>query len=176
MTDTSNPRGGRTASYLLVALVAALFGAAAAHFAPFVAGHGWHHRGGPWGGHGGIHREWNAGDMQDHVDRIVRHIARRVDATAEQQTKLTAIAKQAATELQPLHQQLFEAHKKAIELFRQPTIDRAAVEALRAEQVARIDAVSKRVTQAIEEMAEVLTPDQRAKLADRINSFGPPGD
>jgi Spy/CpxP family protein refolding chaperone len=159
----------------LVALVAALLGAGAAHFAPFALGHGWHHRG-MWGGHGGFHHEMTAADMQEHVERMVDHIARHANATPEQQTKLTTIAKAAAADLQPLHQQLFEAHKKALDLFRQPTIDRAALETLRAEQISRVDAASKRLAQAVEDMADVLTPEQRAKLADDINRFGPRGD
>ena len=176
MADASNSGGNRTATYLLIALVAALFGAAAAHFAPFALGHGWHHRGGSWGDHGGFHHEMSAADMQDHVDRMVRHITSEVDATPEQQAKIADIAKAAAKDLAPLHQQLFEAHKKALDLFRAPTIDQAAIEALRAEQITRVDTASKRVTQALEEIAAVLTPEQRAKLADRINSYGPRGD
>lgn len=174
MADASNSGGNRAASYIVIALVAALFGAAAGHFAPFAIGHGWHHRG-PWGHFGG-HHDMSASGMQEHVERMVQHITDEVSATAEQQSKISQIAKAAVADLQPLHQQLLDAHKKAIEIFRQPTLDRTALEALRAEQIARVDAVSKRMTQAIADMAEVLTPEQRAKLADRINSFGPRGD
>ena len=35
--------------------------------------------------------------------------------------------KAAATDLQPIHQQFFDAHKKAMELLRAPAIDRAAL-------------------------------------------------
>jgi Spy/CpxP family protein refolding chaperone len=177
MADSSNSGGGgRTASFLLVALVAALLGAAAAHFAPFVMGHGGHHRGGGWGDHGGFRHEMSVADMQEHIDGMVKHFARHADATEEQQTKLAAIAKAAVADLQPLHQQLVDAHKKALDLFRQPTIDRTAFESLRAEQIARLDTASKRLAQAMTDMAEVLTPEQRAKLADRITSYGPHDD
>lgn len=175
MADASNSGGNRTASYIVIALVAALFGAAAAHFAPFAMGHGWHHRG-PWGSHFGSRHELSTSDMQEHVERMVQHITSEVSATADQQAKISEIAKAAVADLQPLHQQLLDAHKKAIDIFRQPTLDRAALEALRAEQIGRVDAVSKRLTQAFADMADVLTPEQRAKLADRINSFGPHGD
>jgi len=166
----SNSGGGGTASYVLVALVAALFGAGAVFFTPFAMGHGgWHHRG-HWGHHGADH-EMTAAYMQEHVDHMVDHFARHADATPEQKTKIAAIAKAAATDLQPIHQQLHDAHTKAVALFRQPTIDRAAVEALRAEQIARADATSRRLVQALEDVAEVLTPEQRAKMADRMQRF-----
>jgi protein CpxP len=174
MSDSPNSGRSRT-SLVLVALVAALLGAGVAHFAPFALGHGWHHRG-MWGGHGGFHHEMSTADVQEHVERMVEHIASHANATADQQTKLTAIAKAAAADLQPLHQQLFDAHKKALDLFRQPTIDRAAFETLRAEQISRVDAASKRLSQALEDMADVLTPEQRAKLSDDINSFGHHGE
>jgi protein CpxP len=166
MSDQSSPSGksggGRTLTLLVVALVAALAGAAAAHF----AGHRWHH--GPFG-HGFHHEEMSATDVQTHVDRMVEHFARHANATPDQQTKLAAIAKAAATDLLPLHQQFFEAHKKASELLRQPTIDRAAIETLRAEQIARADAASKRLAKALADAAEVLTPQQRMQLLDRFD-------
>jgi Spy/CpxP family protein refolding chaperone len=51
-----------------------------------------------------------------------------------------------------------------IQLLSQTTIDRAAVEQLRATQMAMLDTASKRLTQAIEDASDVLTPEQRQKL------------
>jgi Spy/CpxP family protein refolding chaperone len=53
----------------------------------------------------------------------------------------------------------------------QDKVDRVEIEKFRAEQLALADAFSKRVSQAIGEAAEILTPEQRRKLADRL----PPG-
>jgi Spy/CpxP family protein refolding chaperone len=47
-------------------------------------------------------------------------------------------------------------------------VDRAGMEKLRAEQIALADTASKRVTQALGDAAEVLTPAQRQKLAERM--------
>ncbi len=166
---SSGRGGGRTLTLVVVALIAALAGGVAVHFAGFMHGHGWHH--GPFG-HGWHHEAMSATDVQSHVDRMVDHLAHETDATADQQTKLAAIGKAAAADLLPLHQQLFDAHKKAIELLRQPTVDRAALEALRAEQMARADAASKRLIQALADAADVLTPEQRAKLLDHFDHDG----
>ena len=53
------------------------------------------------------------------------------------------------------------------------TIDRTAIEKLRADQIALADSVSKRITQAIGDAGEVLSPEQRRKLADRLPPAGP---
>jgi Spy/CpxP family protein refolding chaperone len=58
-----------------------------------------------------------------------------------------------------------DAHKRAHELLLQPTMDRAALEALRAEQIASADEASKKLVQFLADAADVLTPEQRAKLA-----------
>ena len=47
-----------------------------------------------------------------------------------------------------------------------PTIDKAAVEALRAKRIAEVDEASKKAVAAVIEAAEVLTPEQRAKLVE----------
>jgi Spy/CpxP family protein refolding chaperone len=157
----------RTFTLIIVALVAAVVGAAAGHFGGRHM-HGWHH--GPWGHHRFGH-DISPDDMQRRVEWMVGRLARRTDATSEQQAKLQAIAKAAVTDLHPLRQKFSDAHKRAHELLRQPTIDRAALEALRAEQIANADAASKRLIQALSDMAEVLTPEQRKALLDRFDRF-----
>ena len=49
-----------------------------------------------------------------------------------------------------------------------PSIDRARIESLRAEQVKSLDEASKRLVTAIEDAAEVLSPEQRAALAEQM--------
>lgn len=68
--------------------------------------------------------------------------------------------------------------QRVLDLLRGPTIDRAAVEALRVEQITALDARSKQIVGAVLDAAEQLTPEQRAKLADKaeqIAQHGPMG-
>jgi Spy/CpxP family protein refolding chaperone len=51
-----------------------------------------------------------------------------------------------------------------------PTIDRTAIERLRAEQIALADTASKRIAQALADATEVLNPEQRRKIADWVTS------
>ena len=110
--------------------------------------------------------------MDEHVERMVKHFAVEVDATPEQKDKLTAIAKGAARELVPMAGQIKLARQQAIDLMGAETVDRAAIEKLRAEQIALMDAASKRLTQTLADAADVLTVEQRRKLAERAQRFG----
>jgi Spy/CpxP family protein refolding chaperone len=113
--------------------------------------------------------------LVDRADRAVRHVAIELDATPEQQQKLEAIAKSAVTDLAPLRDKVRATHQKVRELLTASSVDRAAIEKLRAEQVATMDGVSKRLAQAVGDAAEVLTPDQRRKLGDMLPPLGEPG-
>jgi Spy/CpxP family protein refolding chaperone len=100
---------------------------------------------------------------------MVRRLAGHLDATPEQKTKMTAIAKAAVKDLFPLREKMLASRRQAIELLRQPSIDRDAIEKLRVEKVALIDTISKRIARAFGDMAEVLNPEQRKNLADDIS-------
>jgi Spy/CpxP family protein refolding chaperone len=120
-----------------------------------------------WMFHGMGHRGFDpalAGKRVEHrVDRVLSHI----DATQEQKDKVGGILKSAMTDIAGLGVHPLEAREKFAELLRADKVDPAAIETLRAEQVSKIDAASKRVAQAMTEAAAVLTPEQRRELIDR---------
>jgi periplasmic protein CpxP/Spy len=163
-------RGGRR---LLLALVIVLGASLAGVFISQAVGQEDGFGLGPW--HGGWHHGGFMGgadesaSIQDHVDRAVGHLAIEIDATTEQQDKLRAIVTAAVNDLQPLHEQARAAHQQAHDLLTQPTIDRAALEKLRSDQIALWDTASRRITQAIGDAAEVLTPEQRQKLGELMS-------
>ena len=121
------------------------------------------------GRHGHAHGHFGSPES---IEKMVKHLAVEVDATPEQQEKLAAIAKQAAQDLEPLRGQAMEARKQAMELLSQPKVDRAALEQLRVAKLQHADAASKRITQALGDAAEVLTPEQRRKLAEHMARRG----
>jgi Spy/CpxP family protein refolding chaperone len=179
MTDQLTPQPpvrrhrGRTAAVILgVALAGGIVGAFAT--TSFSQGFGppFHMTvRGPMGYGGPLTTE----QLVDRADRAVRHVAIELDATAEQQAKLEAIVKSAVTDLAPLRDKVRATHQKVRELLTASTVDRAAIEKLRAEQVATVDGLSKRVGQAAGDAAEVLTPDQRRKLGDMLPPLGEHG-
>ncbi len=170
MTDETKPtRRGFGYAALLGAAIVGLVGGGLATSAMGHGGFGPRHwGGGPGGwGHHRMHGPVTPEQAKEHAGHMVDHFARHVDATPEQKQKLTAIAESLATDIQPLHEKMEAARKRGVEILRQPTIDRAAIEAFRAEQIAGADEASKRLAQALADAAEVLTPEQRAKVAQR---------
>ena len=86
------------------------------------------------------------------VDRRVERVLSRVDATAEQRGKVSGITKAAIADLSALGVAPREVRGKFVELLRADTIDPAAFETLRAEQISKADAASKRIVQALTEV------------------------
>ena len=112
--------------------------------------------------------------VEAHADRMIRHLAIEIDATTEQQDKLRAVVGGAVHDLLPVREKLLTARATARDLLTQQTIDRAAIEKFRADQIAVHDATSKRLVQAVADAAEILTPEQRRKLSNMLPPRGGP--
>jgi protein CpxP len=124
-------------------------------------------------------RSFDPAAIEDRADRMVRHLSIELDATAEQQERLRSIMRSAVRDLLPLREKAMNSRQRARELLTQTTIDRAAIETLRTDQMALADQATRRVSQAIGDAASVLTVEQRRKLAERIDAmhahrWGPP--
>lgn len=130
-------------------------------------GHGW---GGPGWGKGGpaMHASMGRGFGERGLERMLDGI----DATPEQAEKIRAIVDAARDDLTPAIDGMRDTREKVAEMLGASTIDRAAAEALRAERVAAIDQASRRLTTAILDAADVLTPEQRAELVDHFKERG----
>jgi protein CpxP len=76
-------------------------------------------------------------------------------------------------EARPLMRDFRDSREELAKLLGAATIDRTAVETLRARRVAQVDEASKKLATAIIAAAEVLTPEQRAKLAAEMEKQGP---
>jgi periplasmic protein CpxP/Spy len=129
-------------------------------FGPFGHG-GWHGRGFMMG-------QMDPAQIEDLADRLVRHLAIEVDATNEQQERLRAVVKSAVRDLVPMREKAHAARQRGRELLLGSTIDRAAIEAFRAEQLALADTASKRVVQALADASSILTAEQRRKIEDHL--------
>ena len=170
-TGRRSRKGTLVIALLAVALVASLTGNILS--TAFGQGFGWHHFGmrdrGMFGG------PLTPDELNDRIDRMTKHMAIELDATADQQAKIASIAKAAAADLRALREKMQAARSQAVALLTAPTIDRTAIERLRAEQIALADTASKRIAQALADASEVLNPDQRRKVADWVSHSGPWG-
>jgi Spy/CpxP family protein refolding chaperone len=122
-------------------------------------------------GHFGRHGRMSPEKMAQHAERVVKHLAIEIDATAEQQQKLTVLAKALISEIAPMRGTMHQTGDEIRALLMAPVIDRAALEKIRADKIAQADELSKTVTNAVADAAEVLTPEQRKTVAERIETF-----
>jgi protein CpxP len=153
---------------LAVALVAGLTGKMLS--TAFGQGFAWH-QGGFMGGIGPMGGPLSPAQLDDRIDRATKHMAIELDASPDQQAKIAGIAKAAVNDLRPLHEKAQAARSQAITLLTAPTLDRSAIESLRADQIALAETASKRIAQAVADASEVLNPDQRRKIADWVAAF-----
>lgn len=91
-----------------------------------------------------------------------------VDATQEQRQRIEQIAAAARTDLTALREQGQALREQQRALMASVDIDAAKAEQLRAGMVAHHDAVSRRMLASMLEMHKVLTPQQRARVAERL--------
>lgn len=163
--NTLTTRWHRGALRLLgTGLVVALAGTAVltAHAAPPDGPRHGPMMGGGMHGPGGMH---GAGAMSgQHVERMLDLVA----ATAEQRAQIRKIMDSARDDLRGQRDARRALHDQMRQLFTQPTVDARAAETLRQQQLALHDKASQRMMQAMIEASRVLTPEQRAKLAEQM--------
>src|SRR3984893_13203279 len=161
-TNRSGRRGMLVIALVAVALVAGLTGNMLS--TAFGQGYAWHHFGMR---HGGIFGgALTPAQVDDRIDRMTKHMAIELDATADQQVRIANIAKAAAGDLRTLREKAQATRSQAVTLLTAPTIDRTAIERLRAEQIGLAETASKRIAQAAADASEALNPEQRRKIAD----------
>lgn len=179
-------KGNRKAIALIVgtvAIVGGAFGVQAvadsntyAHMKLFAGDKvGWHgggrHGGGWRGGHHNGFANLSEAEIEDRVERMVKHVAIEIDATDEQQEKIATLVSALAKDMEPVGEQMRETRQEIRSLLVAETIDRAALERLRAEGVAEAERISKNLINAAADVAEILTAEQRQMLNERLEEF-----
>lgn len=153
---TVGPRGMKWMLSGMVIAVAATF-ALSAWAQPGGAGPGMHGMGGP-------------GMMMD--GRGVDHLLDGLNASEAQRTQIRQIFKAAADELRGQRDQRRALHERGLQIFAAPNVDAAAAEQVRQQMQQLHEQASKRMLQAMLDASKVLTPEQRAKLAERMKQRG----
>jgi periplasmic protein CpxP/Spy len=128
----------------------------------------------PWAHQNWAHHRHMGGDRMffpGPIERGVERLGWATDASTEQKQKINAIAQKAADDIFALRQKHLEARKQIIDTLAAPTVDRAKLEALRADQMKLAETATRRVTDAVADIADVLTPAQRADLGQRVERW-----
>jgi Spy/CpxP family protein refolding chaperone len=116
------------------------------------------------GMHGGPMSEQG---MEMHLDHVQAMLG-KVGASDAQKQQIDGILRAGFVDLKTAHDAHHAAFAQAHQLLTAPSIDRAKLEALRAEQIKSFDAASQRLVTVVADAAEVLTPEQRAALEQQI--------
>ena len=143
-------------------LVVAAAGASVSVQAQGMGGHG---RGGPGPGPGMM---MMFGGSPQQIGRGVDHMLDGLGVTDAQRGQIKQIAIAAATDLKAQRDAGRALRDQGMQIFAAPTVDAAAAESLRQQMLTQHDQASKRVLQAMLDVSKVLTPEQRAKMAERM--------
>lgn len=165
VTETPKPRSRLNRNRLvtaagLIALVGLTFaaGRATAH-----GGWGWGHGGG-YSRHMGEQGGRGGGWMMGRVDRALDSVG----ATAEQKQKIRSQLEALRPEMMAMRDSRRALRTDLDKLLRADQPDRAAIEKIRVERMAQMDAASRRMSEALITASETLSPQQRQQLLDRM--------
>lgn len=129
-----------------------------------------------WGGYralpgGFAHHRYGGGLMRLHAEFVVDRALEQAEATEAQRRQIEAITARLFDERAAMRTERAKARQEIAALLQAEKVDRGQLEALRARQLERIDAASRRLTEAAADIADVLTPAQRGKLLEWVHEL-----
>ena len=92
----------------------------------------------------------------------------RIGATAQQRDQIRTIRRESWDKARPALDQMRQLREQQLRLLAQPQIDRGALESLRVKQMNLADEMSRQRTETEYRIAEVLSPEQRARFYTMI--------
>ncbi len=118
---------------------------------------GWH---GPHGGDPAV--------VQERLEFATDWLLSRVGASDAQREQVKGIVVQAHADLAGLRDQHLQNRRALLEKLAQPSVDRSGLEQLRQAELALAEKASARIVRAVADAADVLTPEQRTQLVQRL--------
>ena len=122
--------------------------------------------------HGGMGGPGMFGGAAEHMGRMLDRMLDGLGATDAQRAQIKQITQAAATDMKAQREAGRALREKGMQVFTAPTVDAAAAEQLRQQMLAQHDQMSRRTLQAMLDASQVLTPEQRAKLGERMKQRG----
>ena len=111
-------------------------------------------------------KSWHGDKFERFVEWKIDDMLDEVDASDDQRTQVRAIATAAIADMGEFRDFRRAGREALVDALTQETVDREALEALRQSKLETADRASQRLVTALADAAEVLTPAQRAELAE----------
>lgn len=121
---------------------------------------------GPWGHHHCGSHDPTPEEARGHVDRWMEHVLDHIDATDEQRAEISLIVDDALPQMLAFRREGRELKQQGRELVMAEPIDRAGLERVRTQGIELANRATARGLEVFISISEVLTPEQRAELAD----------
>ena len=115
-------------------------------------------------------RSWDGERFERFVEWKVEDMLDEVDASDDQRERVRAIASAALADMGEFRDFRRAGRDALVDALTQEAVDREALEALRQSKLETADRASLRLLTALADAAEVLTPAQRAELAEELQS------
>jgi Spy/CpxP family protein refolding chaperone len=106
-------------------------------------------------------------EFRERFDRATERALERMDATEEQKARIRPIADDLAAAMYGFREEHKALRDRFVEAFEAERVDPEEVAKIRAEALALTDRATGELAEAIIRASEVLTPEQRRKLAER---------
>jgi periplasmic protein CpxP/Spy len=125
-------------------------------------------------GPGWFGRHNGSGNIETAIERAefaTDWMLSRIQATDEQRQRVKAVVDNAIRDLYPAKEQHQQNRQALVQALLQTSVDRAALEKARQSELQLAETVSSRLVSALADVSEILTPEQRAQLAERVSRF-----
>lgn len=156
--QTNIPKSGRARGRWIMLAIAGLISAVVGGTALTATAHSGKDRGG--------HSEWGGHKKGPFSEKKIDFMLYKLDATPEQREKVMSIMAAAREDMQAMRESEKGGREAFMAALTKPTVDRQELETLRKSHLAAFEKSSERMVQAMADAAEVLTPEQRVKLAE----------
>ena len=107
----------------------------------------------------------------ERADFVTEWLLKKVNATEEQSQKIKSIVQGTVKDLLPLKAQHLQNRQAIHDALLQPTVNRDALKASRQAELQLADAASNKLLDALADVADTLTLEQRTQLAEMVSRF-----
>ena len=129
------------------------------------------HRGFGGGRHGFGHGLQDPEQAREHAAFAVEWAFRAVDGTEDQRQQARVVTDRVIDELGPIASRHRDHREAMVRELLKPQVDRAVLESLRERELSLADEASRVAVAAFADLAEILTPEQRAELVSLVHRF-----